>query len=125
MATTATATPGKCGPRRCTSTSPREPHAIYDAMFGQAARATLEGFDIDETDVHAALRANTRACSRSRPAIRTHATAVPADNSPGFEPSPESYAPTVELLELVPRCSPRSASPIPRTWICGPGSSAV
>ena len=79
-------------------------HAIYDAMFGQGwtdyeglAQAELE-------DLPQAARAAVRRAART---FFDFAVANPARHQllnqrtiPGFEPSPDSYAPAVRVLEM-------------------------
>jgi AcrR family transcriptional regulator len=79
-------------------------HAIYDAMFGQAwsdfERVALAEF----TELPQAPRAAVRRGAR---VFFDFAVANPARHQlmnqrtiPGFEPSPESYAPAVRVLQL-------------------------
>jgi AcrR family transcriptional regulator len=78
-------------------------HAIYDAMFGQAAAEAL-------AQIPPPARANESARAAFRKAARSFfdfATSDPARAQllfqrtiPGFEPSPESYAPALELLAV-------------------------
>jgi AcrR family transcriptional regulator len=74
-------------------------HAIYDAMFGQGMRAALEA--VPDVGVHEDPR--TAFVERAR-RIFEFATSDPARAQllftrtiPDFEPSPESYAPALEL----------------------------
>jgi AcrR family transcriptional regulator len=76
-------------------------HAIYDAMFGQGAREALEEVDINDGT------GNTRELMRaSAHKMFDFVTSNPARSLllfqrtiPGFEPSAESYAPAVALIE--------------------------
>jgi AcrR family transcriptional regulator len=79
-------------------------HAIYDAMFGQAW-SDFEGVALAEfTELPKAPRAAVRRGAR---VFFDFAVANPARHQlmnqrtiPGFEPSPESYAPAVRVLQL-------------------------
>ena len=79
-------------------------HAIYDAMFGQAW-SELEQVALAElAQLPQAPRAAIRRAAR---VFFDFAVAIPARHQlmnqrtiPGFEPSPESYAPAVRVLEL-------------------------
>jgi AcrR family transcriptional regulator len=76
-------------------------HAIYDAMFGQGAREALEEVDINDGngDPRELLRASAHKMfdfitkNPARTALLFQRTI------PGFEPSEESYAPAVALIE--------------------------
>ncbi len=74
-------------------------HAIYDAMFGQAMREALVAVDaaIDGLDARAALRAQARTVFEFATSDPARAQLLFQRTLPGFEPSPESYAPAVEL----------------------------
>jgi AcrR family transcriptional regulator len=83
-------------------------HAIYDALFGQAAYDALEYVgDFGELAKGADVRAPFRAYARR---FFDFCVADPARYQllfqrtiPGFEPSAEAYAPAVELLESMQR----------------------
>jgi AcrR family transcriptional regulator len=82
-------------------------HAMYDAMFGQAAQASLETVcadlpaSVDRADARAVLlELATR--------VFEFATSDPARMQllfqrtiPGFEPSPSNYAPSVEMSTTI------------------------
>ena len=75
-------------------------HAIYAAMFAQGWRQALDAF-ITDTDIPGTREALLYA-ARS---MFEFATSDPARNQlmfqrtiPGFEPSPESYAPAIEMF---------------------------
>ncbi|HUR18642.1 MAG TPA: TetR/AcrR family transcriptional regulator [Acidimicrobiales bacterium] len=75
---------------------------IYDAMFGQAAEEFLQHMaaPYDATDPQAVLAASLRRfvlfCTADLPRYQL----LFQRTIPGFEPSPESYAPAVRALEL-------------------------
>lgn len=78
-------------------------HAIYDAMFGQAWSAFEESARLADADLPADPRAAIQALARhffdfaiadlARHQLMNHRVI------PGFEPSPESYAPAVRVLD--------------------------
>jgi AcrR family transcriptional regulator len=79
-------------------------HAIYDAMFGQAWSEYEQVFLAELPKLPDPPRAAVR---RSARVFFDFAVANPARHQlmnqrtiPGFEPSPESYAPAVRVLEL-------------------------
>ena len=79
-------------------------HAIYDAMFGQAWSEYEQVALTELADLPEAPRAAIR---RSARVFFDFAVAIPARHQlmnqrtiPGFEPSPESYASAVRVLEL-------------------------
>ncbi len=76
-------------------------HAIYDAMFGQGAREALEEVDIGAFDGGTAtqLRASAHKMFEFVTSNPTRALLLFQRTIPGFEPSPESYAPAVALIE--------------------------
>ena len=76
-------------------------HAIYDAMFGQGARQALEevGAPIDTRDTREAMRIAALRMFRFVTSDPARAQLLFQRTIPGFEPSPESYAPAIELLE--------------------------
>ena len=79
-------------------------HAIYDAMFGQA----WSDFEqVAAAELPTLPNAPRAALRRSARVFFDFAVAIPARHQlmnqriiPGFEPSPESYAPAVRVLEL-------------------------
>src|SRR4051812_3169523 len=75
-------------------------HAIYDAMFGQASRDALAvaDRDIPSTDRHAVLREAARRVFEFATSDPARAQLLFQRTIPGFEPSPESFAPAVEML---------------------------
>lgn len=79
-------------------------HAIYDAMFGQAWSDYEQLALVELAELPEAPRAAARRVARL---FFDFAVANPARHQlmnqrtiPGFEPSPESYAPAVRVLEL-------------------------
>jgi AcrR family transcriptional regulator len=79
-------------------------HAIYDAMFGQAWSEYEQVALAELADLPQAPRAAIRRAAR---VFFDFAVAIPARHQlmnqrtiPGFEPSAESYAPAVRVLEL-------------------------
>ena len=76
-------------------------HAIYDAMFGQGAREALEEVDIGAFDGGTAtqLRASAHKMFEFVTSNPARALLLFQRTIPGFEPSPESYAPAVALIE--------------------------
>ncbi len=75
-------------------------HAIYDALFEQGARAALEtaGAPLDLTDAREALRTAARRMFDFMVGDPARSQLLFQRTIPGFEPSPASYAPAVELL---------------------------
>jgi len=78
-------------------------HAIYDAMFGEAWSAYEQAKIAEEPDLTDDLRQCAHLMSRT---FFDFAVADPARYQlmnqrliPGFEPSPDSYAPAVRVLE--------------------------
>jgi AcrR family transcriptional regulator len=78
-------------------------HAIYDAMFAQAWRDYLDLVQSAEPDLPTESRARLKAIART---FFDYAVTDLARHQlmnqrtiPGFVPSPESYAPAVEVLE--------------------------
>lgn len=78
-------------------------HAIYDAMFGQAWTEYEQVALIEAGDLPTAARAAVHRMAR---VFFDFAVANPARHQlmnqrtiPGFEPSPQSYAPAVRVLE--------------------------
>jgi AcrR family transcriptional regulator len=76
-------------------------HAIYDAMFRQGAEAALEMFDepVDTTDPTAALREMAHRMFEFAVTDPARHQLLFQRTIPGFEPSPEAYAPAVELVD--------------------------
>jgi len=76
-------------------------HAIYDAMFGQAARQALDAVagPLENTDPRAAFRTSARRIFEFATSDPARAQLLFQRTIPGFEPSPESYAPAVALLD--------------------------
>ena len=79
-------------------------HAIYDAMFGQAWTRLRTGRPAELAELPQAPRAAVRRVAR---VFFDFAVANPARHQlmnqrtiPGFEPSAESYAPAVRVVEL-------------------------
>ena len=79
-------------------------NAIYDAMFGQAWVEYEQHARAELTDLPSGTRAAMRRAARS---FFDFAVANPARHQlinqrtiPGFEPSPESYAPAVRVMEM-------------------------
>ncbi len=90
--------------------------ALYDALFGEGCRECLERFHrLERTgdsraDFRAAMRAYVDFC------LEDHARyqLLFQRTIPGFEPSPESYAPSVEGLELSRRMLVEAGGTDPR-----------
>ncbi|HWS46546.1 MAG TPA: TetR/AcrR family transcriptional regulator [Acidimicrobiia bacterium] len=76
-------------------------HAIYDAMFGQGARQALAevGAPVGTTDAREALLLVAHRMFDFVTSNPERALLLFQRTIPGFEPSPESYAPAVELLD--------------------------
>jgi AcrR family transcriptional regulator len=76
--------------------------AIYDALFGEGFRECLERIRrVDRTgDARAAFRAGCRAYVDFCLEDDARYQLLFQRTIPGFEPSPESYAPSVEGLEI-------------------------
>jgi AcrR family transcriptional regulator len=76
-------------------------HAIYDAMFGQGAREALEEVDINDGngDTREMLRASAHKMFDFITSNPARSLLLFQRTIPGFEPSPESYAPAVALIE--------------------------
>jgi AcrR family transcriptional regulator len=74
--------------------------ALYDAMFGQAAHALLDRVTQHDLphEPRAALREGTRVIADYALENPTAGQLLFNRTIPGFEPSPASYAPAVELL---------------------------
>jgi AcrR family transcriptional regulator len=79
-------------------------HAIYDAMFGQAwsdfEQVALAELPTLPNAPRAALRRAARVFFDFAVAIPARHQLMNQRTIPGFEPSPESYAPAVRVLEL-------------------------
>lgn len=78
-------------------------HAIYDAMFAQGTRQALAavGADLTISDTRADLRRNAHRMFEFVTSEPARAQLLFQRTIPGFEPSPEAYAPAVELYERV------------------------
>jgi AcrR family transcriptional regulator len=76
-------------------------HAIYDAMFKQGAEHALREIDAarEGGDTRTAMRQAARATFRFATSDPARALLLFQRTIPGFEPSPESYAPAVTLVE--------------------------
>jgi AcrR family transcriptional regulator len=76
-------------------------HAIYDAMFAQAAQQALDEIVAadDGGDLHVVLRAHAHRFFNFAVADPVRAQLLFQRTIPGFEPTPESYAPAVTLVE--------------------------
>ena len=77
-------------------------HAIYDAMFGQAWQAYLDIALAEKipSDPHALLRQIGRRFIEFAVADPARHQLMNQRVIPGFEPSPESYAPAVEVMNI-------------------------
>lgn len=77
--------------------------AIYDAMFGQGMREALAvvGAAVDTRDRRGALRESGRRIVEFATSDPVRAQLLFQRTIPGFEPSPESYAPAVEMSARV------------------------
>jgi AcrR family transcriptional regulator len=77
-------------------------NAIYDAMFGQAATEFAETMakPFDSDDPREVLKATARRFSQFSTHSPAHYQLLFQRTIPGFEPSPESFAPAVRSLEL-------------------------
>jgi AcrR family transcriptional regulator len=72
--------------------------AIYDAMFGQASRAALDAMNGDlPADRHEAMRTLAHRVFGFATSDPVRAQLLFQRTIPDFEPSPESYAPSVEM----------------------------
>lgn len=78
-------------------------HAIYDAMFAQGARQTLDaiGTDLAPSDTRDALREIAHRMFDFTTSEPARAQLLFQRTIPGFEPSAAAYAPAVELYERV------------------------
>ncbi len=76
-------------------------HAIYDAMFGQGAREALEEVNIGAFEGGTAdqLRASAHKMFEFTTKNPARSLLLFQRTIPGFEPSPESYAPAVALIK--------------------------
>jgi AcrR family transcriptional regulator len=78
-------------------------HAIYDAMYGEAWADYERVKQVDEAEAPGDLRGAAQAMSRTffEFAVADHARYQLMNERvvPGFEPTPESYAPAVRVLE--------------------------
>lgn len=90
--------------------------AIYDALFGEGCRECLERIQrVDQTgDPRAYFRAGSRAWVDF--CLEDHARyqLLFQRTIPGFEPSPESFAPSVEGLEITRQALAAAGAPEPR-----------
>ena len=101
-------------------------HAIYDAMFAQGCARPRS----TRSPATSARPTRARRCTIAARRMFAFATSDPARYQllfqrtiPGFEPSPESYAPAVEMYDAHQAAARRrSASPIPTRWTSGPRS---
>jgi len=78
-------------------------HAIYDAMFAQGTRQALAVVTVDlaAADTRTALRAVARRLVEFATSDPARAQLLFQRTIPGFEPSPEAYAPAVEMHDRV------------------------
>jgi AcrR family transcriptional regulator len=78
-------------------------HAIYDAMFGQGTRDALEvvAAPIETSDTREMLREIARRMFNFATSDPARAQLLFQRTVPGFEPSPEAYAPAVEMYTEV------------------------
>ena len=83
-------------------------HALYDALFARGGRSLLESvqaaevFRADDTrPLEATLLAGSRSFVAWAVAHPTYSQLLFWRPVPGFTPSPEAYAPAVELVDLV------------------------
>ena len=78
-------------------------HAIYDAMFGQAwsdyEQVILAEMETDPSDPRGVVRRISRVFFDFSVANPARSQLMIQRTIPGFEPSPESYAPAVRTLE--------------------------
>ena len=77
-------------------------HAIYDAMFEQGARAALDAVapEVEPgATAHEVFRAQAHRMFDFMTSDPARAQLLYQRTIPGFEPSPEAYAPAVELVE--------------------------
>jgi AcrR family transcriptional regulator len=76
-------------------------HAMYDAMFGEANQDLLARVEaVDESDPVARLRAHARVFVGFCVDDPVRYQLLFQRTIPGFEPSPQSYEPAVELLAV-------------------------
>jgi AcrR family transcriptional regulator len=80
-------------------------HAIYDGMFAQGAREALEEVDVGGTpgEPGEQLRASAHRMFDFITGNPERALLLFQRTIPGFEPSPESYAPAVALIARLQR----------------------
>jgi AcrR family transcriptional regulator len=76
-------------------------HAIYDAMFEQGARQSLEAMTqpIASTDAREVLQISARRLVEFFTTDPARASLLFQRTIPGFEPSPQAYAPAVEMRD--------------------------
>ncbi len=78
-------------------------HAIYDAMFAQGTRDALVTVtaDVEATETREVLRVMARRMFEFATSDPARAQLLFQRTIPGFEPSPEAYAPAVEMYTRV------------------------
>jgi AcrR family transcriptional regulator len=78
-------------------------HAIYDAMFRQGTQQALEAMavPIDTSDARAALGEIARRMFEFSTSDPARMQLLFQRTLPGFEPTPEAYAPAIEMHALV------------------------
>jgi AcrR family transcriptional regulator len=83
-------------------------HALYDALFARGAQSLLDAVQAaevfradDDRPLDALLLAGSRSFVAWAVAHPTYSQLLFWRPVPGFTPSPEAYAPAVELIELV------------------------
>ena len=78
-------------------------HAIYDAMFTQGTQRALDAItpSLTETDTRELLRHIARSMFEFTTSDPARAQLLFQRTIPGFEPSPEAYAPAVEMFSRV------------------------
>jgi AcrR family transcriptional regulator len=76
-------------------------HAIYDAMFGQAAQQVLDARNVetDPNDVRGSLLRGAHAFFDFAVADAVRSQLLFQRTIPGFVPSPESYAPALAMVQ--------------------------
>ncbi len=74
-------------------------HAIYDAMFGQGTKAALESVaaPVDTSDPREALGEIARRMFEFSTSDPARMQLLFQRTIPGFEPTPEAYAPAIEM----------------------------
>jgi AcrR family transcriptional regulator len=78
-------------------------HAIYDAMFGQGTQQALDAVaaPVDTSDARAALGEIARRMFEFSTSDPARMQLLFQRTIPGFEPTPEAYAPAIEMHALV------------------------